>query len=413
LINIGYFINHLYFLKNRYNFRIFIINFEKTFEIDIFIKILEMNLSYWEIKNWFTNIDYTIVGSGIVGLHAALRLRERFPASKILVLEKGVLPQGASTKNAGFACFGSISEILDDLKTNSEQAVFDLLQKRWQGLQLLRKNLGDAAIDYQAFGGYELFLKSDAIIYENCIKKLPLINELLQPLFHKNAFIKQENTFGFHNIYQNIIFNPFEAQIDTGNMMQALLKKAVANNILILNQQTVTDFHEIKAGVKVALNDFSFDTKKLLFATNGFASKLTNHAVKPARAQVLITEPIDNLQIKGTFHLDCGYYYFRNIDNRILLGGGRNLDFETETTTEFGQTTIIQKKLVQLLHEVILPNQKVEIDHRWSGIMGMGETKNPIVKQLSENVYCGVRLGGMGVAIGSLVGTELGDLVEG
>jgi len=48
-----------------------------------------MNLSYWEIKNWFTGVDYTIVGSGIVGLHAALRLRERFPQSKILFLKKG------------------------------------------------------------------------------------------------------------------------------------------------------------------------------------------------------------------------------------------------------------------------------------------------------------------------------------
>jgi hypothetical protein len=29
-----------------------------------------MQLSYWELKNWFTNVDYTIV-EGIVGLHAA------------------------------------------------------------------------------------------------------------------------------------------------------------------------------------------------------------------------------------------------------------------------------------------------------------------------------------------------------
>ncbi len=40
-----------------------------------------------------------------------------------------------------------------------------------------------------------------------------------------------------------------------------------------------------------------------------------------------------------------------------------------------------------------------------------GSSKNPIVEQISEHVYCGVRLGGMGVAIGSLIGTELADLV--
>lgn len=58
-----------------------------------------------------------------------------------------------------------------------------------------------------------------------------------------------------------------------------------------------------------------------------------------------------------------------------------------------------------------MPNQDFEIEHRWSGIMGLGSSKNPIVEQLSHNVFCGVRLGGMGVAIGSLIGTELADLI--
>lgn len=370
-----------------------------------------MDLSYWELKNWFTKVDYTIVGSGIVGLHAALRLRERFPQSKILVLEKGMLPQGASTKNAGFACFGSISEIIDDLNSHSEEEVIQLIQKRWQGLQLLRKNLGDAAIDFKPFGGYELFLQDDESTYQECISKLPFINEILRPLFKADVFAKQIDRFGFQGIQDYVVYNPFEAQIDTGNMMQALLKKAIANDILILNQQTVTAYTELGSGVEVALGDFSFVTQKLLFATNGFANSLTQGAVQPARAQVLITQPIANLDIKGTFHLDKGYYYFRNIGDRILLGGGRNLDFEAENTTQLGQTEIVQKKLEQLLKEVILPQYDFEIAHRWSGIMGMGNSKKPIVSQLSNHVYCGVRLGGMGVAIGSLIGTELADLV--
>jgi glycine/D-amino acid oxidase-like deaminating enzyme len=370
-----------------------------------------MDLSYWELKNWFTNVDFTIVGSGIVGLHAALRLRERFPDSKILVLEKGMLPQGASTKNAGFACFGSLSEIIDDLKSHSEEEVVNLVKKRWNGLQLLRKRLGDEAIDFKPHGGYEVFLAGNESAYSEGVGKLSFINEILKPLFKADVFAKEVDRFGFGGIHEYLIFNPFEAQIDTGNMMQALLKQAVSENILILNQQTVTSYFDKGNDVEVALDDFSFSTKKILFATNGFANALTDGGVKPARAQVLITEPIENLDIKGTFHLDRGYYYFRNIGDRILLGGGRNLDFDTETTTEFGQTEIVQNKLEQLLKEVILPNQKFEIAHRWSGIMGIGNSKNPIVSQLSENIYCGVRLGGMGVAIGSLIGTELADLV--
>ena len=193
--------------------------------------------------------------------------------------------------------------------------------------------------------------------------------------------------------------------------MQALLKKAHQNDILILNSQTVTSFQEVNDGVEVETNGISFKTNKLLFTTNGFASQITNNQVKPARAQVLITKPIPNLDIKGTFHLDKGYFYFRNINDRILFGGGRNLDFEGETTTSHDTTELIQNRLEELLKTVILPHQEFKIEHRWSGTMGVGIHKKPIVEQLSNNVYCGVRMGGMGVAIGSLVGQELADLI--
>jgi glycine/D-amino acid oxidase-like deaminating enzyme len=206
--------------------------------------------------------------------------------------------------------------------------------------------------------------------------------------------------------------NNFEGQIDTGKMATQLLLKAQKSGIKILNNIVVESFVENGNNVNIKTNRLDFYTKKLCIATNGFANKILNENVQPARAQVLITKPIKNLKIKGTFHLDKGYYYFRNIDNRILFGGGRNLDFKTEETAEFGETAIIQNELENILKETILPDTNFEVEHRWSGIMGVGNQKNAIVKQLSNNVFCGVRLGGMGVAIGSLVGKELAELIE-
>ncbi len=370
-----------------------------------------MNYSYWEIKSWLTDVDFCIVGSGIVGLSAALQLKDRFEDAKVLVLERGLLPQGASTKNAGFACFGSLSEILDDLNSHSEEEVLQLVQKRWEGLQLLRKTLGDTTIDYQENGGYELFTNEDRDLFQTCIEKKEVINALLRPIFKEDVFATRKNSFGFKNIQPDYIFNQFEGQIDTGKMMEALLKRAVSAGIKILNNVTVRDFSEGNNNVHVKTDSFTFSPKKLLLATNGFSQQLGIEKVAPARAQVLVTKPIEGLQIKGTFHLDKGYYYFRNIDNRILFGGGRNLDFKAEETTEMTQTDLVQNKLEALLKEVILPETPFEIDHRWSGIMGVGGQKKAIVKQCSNNVYCGVRLGGMGVAIGSLIGKELASLI--
>jgi hypothetical protein len=75
-------------------------------------------------------------------------------------------------------------------------------------------------------------------------------------------------------------------------------------------------------------------------------------------------------------------------------------------------TTLVQEALEKLLEQTILPSVNFEIEHRWSGILGVHTQKKPILKQLGHRVFCGVRLGGMGVAIGSLVGRDLADLID-
>jgi len=371
-----------------------------------------MNLSYWEHSTWLRNIDYAIIGSGIVGLSCALALRDQHPKSKIVIFEKGILPSGASTKNAGFACFGSLSEILDDLESHTEEEVIQLVRTRLDGLKLLRKTLGDDGLRYKEHGGYELFKEANTNFFEKCLTQQAYVNDLLHPIFQADVFSVVENTFNFGAVQPQLIFNQFEGQLDTGHMMSGLLQKAIAANIFILNSAEVTKISEGNTDVSFQINNsLELRAQQLCIATNGFASQLLDEKVVPARAQVLVTKPIENLHIKGTFHLEKGYYYFRNIDNRILLGGGRNLDFDAEQTSEMGLTELVQNTLEELLSTTILPNRTLEIEDRWSGIMGVGPQKRPIVKQISEHIYCGVRLGGMGVAIGSSVGKKLADLI--
>lgn len=374
-----------------------------------------MKLSYWEKKSWFTNIDFCIVGSGIVGLSCALELKKLYPKSKVLVLERGMLPQGASTKNAGFACFGSMSEILSDLKHHTEEEVFDLVEQRYEGLQLLRENLGDKNIDYQQNGGFELFFRQDKALFETCNSKLDTINELLYPIFKSHVFNIKTDTFNFQNILDYQILNKFEGQIDTGSMMHSLLQKVYSKGVMVLNATEVQEYLSQGNSVAIKLRDFEFSTRHLLIATNAFSEKLLDLNVYPARNQVIITKPIQNLHIKGTFHLHEGYYYFRNINNRILLGGGRHLDVIGETTTAFGLTENIQTTLLNILYENILPhtkNNKIDIEQRWSGILGVGNQKKAIVKSIDKRVHCGVRLGGMGIAIGSEIGRKLALLTK-
>lgn len=365
-------------------------------------------LSFWE-KDQFIEYHHIVIGAGIVGLSTAISIKEKSPKSKVLVLERGTFPSGASTKNAGFACFGSLTEILSDLRLMPEQQVFDLVKLRWEGLQLLRQRVGDKALDYQNLGGYELMRASDMV----AINQMEKVNALLRPMFDKDAYHDRSESiqdFGFEkgNI-QGLVYNPFEAQLHSGKMMKSLAHLAAQLGIEVFTGTTVSEIIQDDDSVRIETgSDIVFKTKKVAVCTNAFTkSLLPDLDLFPGRGVVLVTKPIKGLKFQGTFHYDEGYYYFRNYQDRVLFGGGRNLDVSGETTTEFEVRDIILNKLKRDLRELILPDQHFEVDHVWSGIMAFGPNKQPLIENYTDNIHVGVRSGGMGVAIGSKLGFEL------
>jgi glycine/D-amino acid oxidase-like deaminating enzyme len=63
---------------------------------------------------------------------------------------------------------------------------------------------------------------------------------------------------------------------------------------------------------------------------------------------------------------------------------------------------------------VILPrfqNQYV-VEQRWAGIMAFGKEKMPIIRQLAPNLFCAVRMSGMGVALAPVVGKKVAKMMH-
>jgi glycine/D-amino acid oxidase-like deaminating enzyme len=334
---------------------------------------------------------------------------------KIVIGERGPIPTGASTKNAGFACFGSMTELIDDLTRMSEDEVFALVEKRFRGLSRLRSIVGDSNMDLQMLGGYEVF--EDASTFESCRNRIAEFNEKMEKaigLKHVYSIADEKiSTFGLGRV-KHLILNSGEGQINSGAMMSTLIALAKQQGIQFMNGIEIESYSRNGNQLEILTKaGFSFCTANLIICTNGFAKALLPELnVEPARAQVLITNPIPNLKLRGTFHYDQGYYYFRNVGDRVLFGGGRNLNFTGENTMSHELTEQIQQRLDELLKTMILPGTDYEVDMRWAGTMGVGEVKSPIVKEIEPNVFCAVRMGGMGVALGSLVGEEVALLIN-
>ncbi|MFN3488892.1 MAG: NAD(P)/FAD-dependent oxidoreductase [Emticicia sp.] len=367
-------------------------------------------LSFWEKDVFLKKYDVIIIGAGFSGLWLAYFLKKYQPKIEIAILEAGVLPTGASTKNAGFSCFGSPTELLENIEVMGlDQAMF-WAEKRYEGIRMISQYFG-SEIEYDDCGGTELF--NDKAIFEETKEYLNALNQSIKSIVgNDNHFFIDENIIqnaGFSG-FQYAIKNTVEGSIHSGKLISAMTETLQAMKVKILNGVKVQRFDNEINSVKIyAENGLVFEAKHLSITTNAFTKQLLPEVdLYPGRGQVLITEPIGGLNWRGTFHFDKGYYYFRNYRNRVLFGGGRNLDFQTENTDEFALTDLVQNRLEQLLYENIIPKHKnIKIDQRWSGIMAFDETKTPISKCLNPQISLSVRMNGMGVALAPTLSENL------
>ncbi len=364
-------------------------------------------LSLWEKEFIGHNTDVTIVGAGFSGLWTAFFLRKKYPDLSIQILDKEPFPKGASTRNAGFACFGSPSELLMNFEQLGEEKTLFWALERWRGVQLVKNYFGDK-INYDNCGGYELF--DDDILFEKCVEKLPSFNDFFAEFTgNMTTYAVESKAIGQFNFagFKNTILNTEEGSISSGLLTKELHNNLLFNEVQICRGVEFIDYLVNSDCVSINSSVGEFTTKHLCFATNAFSPKALN--ITPGRGQILLTKPIENLAFSGTFHVDKGYTYFRNVGNRVLIGGGRNLAMEEETTNEYAVTEIIQKYLENLLKERILPNQKVEIENRWAGIMGFNATHEPICEVQSPHVSVIAGMNGMGVALAPRLGERLAE----
>jgi glycine/D-amino acid oxidase-like deaminating enzyme len=371
-------------------------------------------LSIWQRSAFHADPHLAVVGGGLVGLFTALHYQRSRPEHRVLLLERGPFPSGASVKNAGFACFGSPSELLADLDKEGADAMLQRVDERYQGLRELRAELGDPSIGFEPTGGHEVYPLHDPL-YTRVADRFDHLNDLLTPLFGGPVYRWNPDGFQASGMKgpAHMASNDLEGAVDSGMLMRALLAKATESGVVVRTSAEVVGFEEGSEAVNLRLSDGSeVHAAQVVVATNAWARQLLPQlAVVPARGQVLFTHPIPGLRLRGTFHYDEGFYYFRDHGGGVLLGGGRNLDLAGEATHMEGTTPLIQDALVRMLEEVILPGQPYTIAQRWSGIMGMGPSKTPIVERVSDRVVAAVRLGGMGVAIGIRVARRAAGLV--
>jgi gamma-glutamylputrescine oxidase len=366
-------------------------------------------VSVWEKESFFSPKDFIIIGSGFTGLWSAYYLKKRYPEKTVLVLERGLIPSGASSRNAGFACFGSFTELISDADKQGADEMLELVEMRFKGLEKIRKKFKAEQIDYESDGGYELISPGKFSNVDTLRTRMDGLNIQLRKITGKqktyqlnDTKIKQFGLGGSHHLVENKL----EGQLHSGKLLECLVQLVHSVGVTILTQVEVKKMEIVTSRVVLETNlPVTLNAQQVLVCTNAFAKTLLPDLdLVPARGQILLTEPIEGLKIKGAFHYDEGFYYFRDLGNRVLLGGARNKYLADEETFSVDISEPVQRELEQFLREIVLPGSPCRINMRWSGTMAIGREKKPIIQKINDHIFCAVRMSGMGVALAPQVG---------
>ena len=238
-----------------------------------------MAISVWEQSTYFAPKDVVIIGCGFVGLWTAYELINKNPKLNITILERGVIPSGASTRNAGFSCFGSVSELMYDVKLMGESNMLETVKMRYDGLQRIQNVFKKDEIDYDQWGGYELFEEGGDYDISKLDEDIAYLNKLLAPVLKtpklKGKYLpiytnetKQIKKLGFQKI-NALSFSPFEGQLNAAKLVLALQKAVQSKGVQILFNTEVKKFTSHKKGVTIKTNlEANLETKQLLICTN-------------------------------------------------------------------------------------------------------------------------------------------------
>ncbi|HEX2534151.1 MAG TPA: FAD-dependent oxidoreductase, partial [Chitinophagaceae bacterium] len=258
-------------------------------------------VSIWEKETFFAPQDVIVIGSGFVGLWSALWLVKENPRLRVTVIDRGLIPTGASTRNAGFACFGSLSELAYDIKTMGTEKTLELVELRYRGLERIQKYFKPGKIDFERCGGYELFTDCQGMESSSLQQQMDYLNALLREITGAKRTYRLADTendrFGFAGV-RHLVLNKGEGYLHSGKLLRALLREVHARGVQVLNRVEVLGYERSQKGFRVHTNsEAPLETEQILICTNAFAKDLLPEAdIVPARGQVLLTSPIEGLQ---------------------------------------------------------------------------------------------------------------------
>lgn len=389
------------------------------------------NVSFWyeqvafpqrtESLTGHISADVCIVGAGYTGLWTAYYLKKTAPELHVVLLEKEFAGFGASGRNGGWLT-NSVTGGRDQyVPTHGVVAAQDMQQAMNDTVDEVIRVCDLESIDPDIVKGGELNIATNRA-----------------QLSRLKSWAEDEHSWGYDEVQVlgemetraritipgalASIWHPHCARIQPAKLAQGLRRVILESGVHLYENTAVSELSE----GAVRTENGSVSAKHVIRATEGFTAGITGLKRQwlPMNSSIIVTEVLpekvwDEVRWEGCETLgDMAHVYFyaqRTADNRIAMGGrGVPYRFGSRTDSRGTAQQATISKLTELTHRFFPATREFNMEHVWSGVLGVPRDWSACVNYVSSTGmgYAGGYVG-TGVTATNLAGRTLTDLILG
>jgi gamma-glutamylputrescine oxidase len=329
--------------------------------------------------------DVEIVGGGITGISCALTLAGK--GLRVRVHEAREIASGASGRNGGFALRGGAMAYDSACEWLGHERAADY----WR--------LTETYVDRMGELGGDAFRRTGSLRLAGDDERDELRAEY--EALREDGFAaewRDELPSPLAGRFPGALFHPDDGVLQPARLVRRLAGAAAAAGVEIREHARVGDLDELEAATVVVATD-GYPTG-LLGALEGL--------IIPTRGQMIATEPLLERLFRmphyGRHGLD---YWHQNEEGRLIVGGFRDVDMDSEFTATEVTTERIQNALENFVEQLL--GRRPAITHRWAGVFGLVPDLMPVVGPVPDRD--GLWTAGGYSGHGNVLGLMCGDLV--
>ena len=357
------------------------------------------------------NCEWLIIGAGYTGLSAARKLGQIFPNQKILIVDAQLAGEGASSRNSGYLVDTTLN---DGFTSNKELENYKKKADIYElGIQVIKKFIKEYQVDCdwnecgKYFSSSKLQDKKILINFSNTLSKLGYEHSIM----NKKELSERLGT----NFYNIGLYTKGGVLIHPGKLVRAMLN-ALPNNVELFENSSLLNWSTFKDYITCEFKNGKINTKKIIFATNGFFKSL---GIKPnfnfpITLTASMTRKLSNEEYMSIGKpKEWGVLPVRPMgatirltrDKRILIRNTAELYNPFKMTKinlekrSINQKIGIQKRFPQLPKDIIQSS--------WSGIVSRTRNSSQIFEKIDNNIFAAGSYNGSGIGVGTLFGEQI------